>query len=200
MSQDNIKIKTLQEARDRSIQEYDMGVYENTKKLLAAQLRSALGNVHILKQTLSSNGKLIHRRVTDDDELELALDAIVNNEQTDEVDEDGNATKRVYYYISTKDPNVTAIKDLLDRTRGKAAERVEMNLTGKFSLLDLADEVRKLSPADYEVLEGSTMPVGTRKVVQRQTMEEAQRESLYRRSGESQVVLEGDEEDDLMGL
>jgi hypothetical protein len=72
-----------------------------------------------------------------------------------------------------------------------------MNLTGKFSLLDLADEVRKLSPADYEVLEGSTMPVAARKVVQRQTMEEAQREALYRRSGEAQVVSEGEEEDDL---
>jgi hypothetical protein len=181
-------IRNLQEARDRSITDYDEGVYANTMKLLYAELRLALGTVHILKQYTNDSGKILHRRVTDPDEQVVAMDAMVNNSEVLVPGTEGKEDERViYYYIDAKDPNLAAIKDLLDRTRGKAAERVEMNLTGSFSLLDLASEVKKLTPADYEILEGGE----TRTVRPKSpSMEERRRDALY--SGSGNIDIEDD--------
>ena len=83
--------------------------YREADKIANALLSAGLGVSHFFKRL--KDGRF--ERVTDEAEIERLL----NNEQP------GG------YHIFTRDPNVGAINELLNRAVGKAKETVEMDVT-----------------------------------------------------------------------
>lgn len=75
---------------------------------------------------------LVESRVEIEEYLEGLKD---EGDATDDQDEGA-----AYYFITTKEPNNEAIKDMLNRVHGKPRETVDVNQNVKFSLIDLAEK------------------------------------------------------------
>lgn len=72
--------------------------------------------------------------VTDPEEImDYIQGSIVEGDARDDGDPGSS-----YYYLTTREPNNQALDSLLNRALGRARETVEMNLHGRFSLVDLA--------------------------------------------------------------
>lgn len=78
--------------------------------------------------------------VTDQNEIEDYLSGLIENGDMDD-EYDSSAT---YYYMTTKEPNNEAIKDLQNRVHGKPKESLEVDVDVKFSLRGLADNRKGL--------------------------------------------------------
>lgn len=68
-------------------------------------------------------------------EIENYLEELADNNGELSDDQDPGAT---YYYLTTKEPNNEALKDIHNRTFGKPIETVDLNTHHTFSLTDLA--------------------------------------------------------------
>lgn len=95
-------------------------IYDRSKELLSKQMSLAMGLNYLYCDRVISrnkNGDPIKRSkvlITDPDEIKDYL----NGEYTNNPDDD-------YYYITTSQPDVQAIKDLWDRAFGKPAQKIE---------------------------------------------------------------------------
>lgn len=74
------------------------------------------------------------RLVTSQDEIEEYLNGLANEGDMHD-DQDPGAT---FYYMTTKEPNNDAIKDIMNRVHGMPKATLDTNLTVKFSLKGLA--------------------------------------------------------------
>src|SRR5215831_9967144 len=89
-------------------------VTEHLESLLAAQIANACGVQHFFLRD-PSTGQF--KRITDPDEIETALNA-------------EDAGEGSTYWIFSKDPNVQALTDLLNRCIDKPAEHVQVTGDG----------------------------------------------------------------------
>jgi len=116
------KEKVMKELRER--------IMKNANSLFNAAKSSAVGNQYLYKIETKYEGKRRIRSkpilVTNKQEIEDYIDSL--GEEIEDRDEDDN----VYYFISTKEPNVQAIRDLMDRAFGRATEHIE--LAGKVNV------------------------------------------------------------------
>ena len=139
-------------AREKAKLEYDMTMYLNNKKIIAAQLFEAIGAPYIYKRYIEEkeNGKIIYHnvRVTDSSELGTALDYILNNGGNGKDEEIG-----LFFYVNTKSPSPVMMKDVLDRSQGKPKEGMDINFNASFSLLNIAEAAKKLSSGEYKVID-----------------------------------------------
>ena len=107
--------------RNRALRNYRVRVTKLTDKLLNAQLTLALGTAYLIRVDIVNKGQKNERRehviVTDPNEILQYF-----NEETD---------KDTYYYISTKEPDVRAIRDILERTYGKPEQAVDISSKGE---------------------------------------------------------------------
>jgi len=127
-------------------------------QLLDSQLILARGQTFLYKITkelvIDKKGKKTYRNrkpklVIDQAEIEKYLEGLI-----DEGDKNNpKDPKDAYYFITTKEPNNSAIDSILDRTFGKAVSRTE--LTGKdgLPLIPDAETKKKSDKAIDEYLE-----------------------------------------------
>ena len=120
--------RSIQSLEKQAIKEsIDQRIMRSTAPIVDAQLSLARGvsmlyYVHTTKKGVREKPVLIEDRAT----IEAYLaDELENNEED-------------YYFITTKEPNNEAIKNLLDRVHGKPKETMDVNQNVKFSLVELA--------------------------------------------------------------
>lgn len=115
MPKGHVTKKTLEkEAAKALIREL---VMERLRPLVNAQMDNAQGISHFMLRDKSGR----FERVTDVDQIQAALNA-------DDAEEGSS------YYIYTKDPNVQAFTDLLNRTIGKPVDDVQIEHTGGLTI------------------------------------------------------------------
>jgi hypothetical protein len=119
--------KTLE--REQAKQALDKIVREQIEPLCRALMKKAMGVDHFMLRD-PDNGQW--KRLEDPVEIAAALNA------------PGAAEGRTYW-IHTKDPDVAAAKDLLDRAIGKAVEEVKVEHTGKLDLVEKLKGARERS-------------------------------------------------------
>ena len=113
----------------------EIGIALQTKPLLEAWLRAALGSVVILKQV---GGKSIV--VEDKDEVARAVNALK---------EDGGKTvDGQYYFITTKEADTNAIKEIFTRLHGRAKEDGEGD---KNNAINFANALFELARKGLEI-------------------------------------------------
>ena len=109
-------------------EEYQKKVMQAAEPLFASQLHLATGQkflFKIRKKPILKKGKvtgyapLPPKLVTDPVEIEHFLLRLIGQE---ELEKGPGAT---YYFITTKEPNVNAIRDMLDRTFDKASQPIK---------------------------------------------------------------------------
>lgn len=113
-----------------------------TRKLIDTQYNLAMGAIKVFVirshwEGVGKNKRLIKEKpviVEDDEEIANALDHEYG-------DGDSPNDENSYYFVMTKDPDNQAIKDLLDRTFGKATEN--KNLTIEKGMGELLDELEE---------------------------------------------------------
>lgn len=89
-------------------------VFEATDHLLNAQMGLAVGSQYLFKIKTYKGQKSDPILVKSQSEIEAYLRGEYEGSDTE------------YYFMTTKDPDNRALKDLLDRTHGKAKESVEV--------------------------------------------------------------------------
>jgi hypothetical protein len=105
--------------REAELERLRQRIFQATDVLVDAQLGLARGKSFLFKADTDDDGK--SRRpilVTDPEEIAAYLQ------------ENYNELETTYYYISTEKPDNAAIKDLLDRAYGKAAQSLELSGPG----------------------------------------------------------------------
>ena len=107
-------------------------VKPHSKKIVNALTSVSLGQqfVYKLVDIKNEDGKTIKRekmQLEDPKEIEEALNLI----DMGGISEDGET----FYYITTKEPDVRAAKELWDRAYGKAKETVDVNVDDKTGIL-----------------------------------------------------------------
>ena len=133
--------KTLEKMKVKEAM--DQQLMRLTEKLVMAQATLALGQMFLFKieKTWVSTGKNkgYYRngkpvQLTSDEDIEnyLAMDAENNGDINNNQD---GAT--AYYYITAKEPNGEAIKNIFDRVFGRPKESVEHSGSTGFSLMEL---------------------------------------------------------------
>lgn len=133
--------RTLEKIRLRKYME--QRIMKATSKILSAQILIATGQTFLYKIEKKriegpkggiSYQNLPPKLVTATYEIEEYLSGI-----TPEGDaQDENDPSAAYYYLTTKEPNNEAIKNLFDRVHGKPKESVAVEGNVTFSLLGLA--------------------------------------------------------------
>ena len=92
-------------------------------RMVSAQVANAIGIMHLMLR----NEDGTWRKATKADEIEKALNGDPN-----------------LYWISTKDPNVTAFSDLMNRALDKPKEQAqELKLTGEVALVERKERLRR---------------------------------------------------------
>lgn len=102
-------------------------VARNSGKLFNAQLAAALGTSHLFRKVKERNeeGKVIKtyiEEVTDAKTIQEYLDGEYNGGES--LDDETN-----FYFITTRQPNNSAIVAMLDRGLGKVADKLEADVT-----------------------------------------------------------------------
>jgi hypothetical protein len=126
-------LKTLEKEQSREfVRQY---VTEELEPLLAAQIDNAVGIRHLMMRD-PKTGKF--ERITGD------------AKQIDKALKTKNA-----FYIYTKDPNITAFTDLLNRAIDKPAEHIQVAGEGSITIRWQKDEPETLDFAskDYKLLD-----------------------------------------------
>lgn len=127
--------KTLEKLKVKSA--FNQRVLKHADELFNAQYQLARGEqVLMVKITdKDSKGKVIrtyHEQVTDPETIKQFLD-----------DESAMQDNETYYYLSTRSPNNQALEALLNRTFGKATDKVEIEGGSFFKAEKLIIEVVK---------------------------------------------------------
>lgn len=113
-----------------------------TRRLIDTQSILAMGAIKIFVirshwEGTGKNKRLIKEKpeiVSDDEEIASVLDHEYS-------DGDSPNDENSFYFVMTKDPDNTAIKDLLDRTFGKATENKNLTIEkGMGELLDSLED------------------------------------------------------------
>lgn len=127
---------------------FDERILRATDSLINSQLSLAIGQQFLykiekewIKTGETKNGKdigywknLKPKIVESQSEIEMFLEG--EAEYGDKDDE--NDPSATYYFLTTKEPNNEAIKDLQNRVHGKPRETLAVDVTHKFSLKGLA--------------------------------------------------------------
>ncbi len=124
--------------RERMLEEFKDSVARRSRTLMTAQMVLATGSIQVFRIDTEilgegKNKKVIRKRpvlVTSTEEIIDALDYEYANGESPNDDE-------VYYFVTTKDPDNGAVKDLLDRTFGKAKESMAVEHSGTVGLAEL---------------------------------------------------------------
>lgn len=114
--------------KERTHVEVKMRIAKMADSLISAQtvLAKGMNMLYRIDTVKDENGKKKRKKpklVTDQWEIEMYLDALVNNELSSVNDSEH------YYFLTTKVPSNRALDSLLNRAFGKATESVEV--TGK---------------------------------------------------------------------
>ena len=121
--------KTLE--KEAILKAYQQRVMRSTDRLLNYQFSLARGSTYLFKiekeVLIGPKGGRSYRSkkpvlVTDEKEILMYLEGNLIEGDKDN-DKDPAST---YYYITAKDPDPTAIKDMLDRTFGKPAQGISL--------------------------------------------------------------------------
>ncbi len=119
--------------RERMLKEMQDHVASKSRTLMTSQMILAMGTIKVFRidtETVGSGKEKKPVLVTSDYEIINALDYYYAEGESPNDDD-------TYYFVSTKDPDNHAIKDLLDRTFGKAQESVAVQHSGSVGLADL---------------------------------------------------------------
>lgn len=112
--------------RDQALNDFKDRVAKLSQSILDSQLSLARGLQFLYKVAKDEEGqKSKPVLVTSEDEIHDYLDGVYDDQPD------------VYYYLTVKEPNNQAIDSMFNRTFGKAAETVNANVTGTFSLAEL---------------------------------------------------------------
>lgn len=125
--------KTLE--RDAAIKAYQQLVLKNLQPLFRKQLLLAMGQVFVYRKEKHGTGasmRIEHVLLENPHEIADALDKIVNND-ANWPNEDG------FVYVSAKSPEHASIKDMLDRSIGKAADKLDLTSGGDKIVVPLLD-------------------------------------------------------------
>lgn len=113
-------------------------ILQNAQSLFNAAKSAAIGNQYLYKIETTIDPKTKKRTrsrpviVESQIEIEDYIDRLDRENRGETVDDEDDT---VYYFISTKEPNVNAIKDLFDRAFGKPKE--ELEISGSMSISDV---------------------------------------------------------------
>jgi hypothetical protein len=111
--------------REEAARQFKERVARNVDRLFNAQLDKALGEKYLMVITTTKTSKGEHREtsvVTDPQTIKDFLDS----------EEDPNfGEENEYYFISTKPADNMAIDSLLNRSFGRATEKIEMEHSGE---------------------------------------------------------------------
>ena len=98
-------------------------IMQNADSLFNAAKSTAVGNSFLYRIDTTTEGKKTVRSkpilVTDPDEISDYIDAMAHGQEPGD--------DETYYFVTTKEPNVPAIKDLMDRAFGKPSESLELS-------------------------------------------------------------------------
>lgn len=118
--------------REAALEAWHQGVINRTQGLLTVQSVLAFGCIKVMRidshwEGSAKNKKLVKSKpviVEDDDEIIAAIDYEYG-------DGDCPNTDSAYYFVATKDPDNQAINSLMDRTFGRAQEKIDLTSKGK---------------------------------------------------------------------
>lgn len=108
--------------REEAARQFKERVAKNTDRLFNAQLDLALGEKYLMVRTTSGEGR--NRKTT----VEIVTDTETIKEFLD--DETGLNSDTEYYFISTKPANNMALDSLLNRSFGKAEDKLDITTGG----------------------------------------------------------------------
>lgn len=111
--------------REKVMEALRRRIMQSADHLFNAAKSTAIGNQYLWKITTITEGKRKVRSkpelVTDPQEISSFIDCLDRENRGEQVKKDED----VYYFISTKEPNVQAVKELFDRAFGKPKETIE---------------------------------------------------------------------------
>ncbi len=124
--------------REKQIERYKDLTASRTKTIWSSQMILAMGSIKVFRidtETIGEgkNAKRIRKRPVLVESLEEIIDALDYEYAHGENPSDED----MYYFVTTKDPDGMVMKDLLDRTFGKAKESVDVKHSGHIGLADL---------------------------------------------------------------
>lgn len=166
-----VSIATLQKELIR--EHVDQRLMRATDGMVNAQISLARGQqfLYRIKKTYVQTGKTKEGEpigyyknekpelVTTQWEIEAYLEELADNNGELSDDKDESDT---YYFITTKEPNMLAIKDGLDRVHGKPKETQEVNVHNTFSLIGLAQKRAMLDGnKDVTIIDDPMLPPET---------------------------------------
>ncbi len=109
-------------------------IMQSADSLFNAAKSSAIGNQFLFKIVTTYEGKKKIRSkpilVEDIDEISEYIDRLDRENRGDEIP-DEEIDHDVYYFMSTKEPNIQAFKELVDRAFGRNVESVDLTSGGK---------------------------------------------------------------------
>lgn len=108
----------FKEMRDR--------IAKNTDRLLSAQFSIALGQQFLYRIDSRVEGKRTIKEKPVLVTAEWEIRAFLDGEFDDEPDK--------YYYITTKEPDNNALRDMFDRTYGKSKENIDIKTNGELTI------------------------------------------------------------------
>src|SRR3990167_5159742 len=116
--------------RERVLAALRQRIMQSADTLFNAAKSAAIGNQFLFKieTHLEGKRKVRSKPILVDNSIEIQeyIDRLDRENRGDEVEEDEDT----YYFISTKEPNVQAFKELMDRAFGKPAESIDLTSKG----------------------------------------------------------------------
>src|SRR3990167_9426280 len=123
--------ETLQ--KERVLAEIRQRILQSADTLFNAAKSAAIGNQFLFKIVTETVGKKKFRS-----KPILVADPVEIAAYIDQLDKDintgipsGSEDDDVYYFISTKEPNIQAYRELMDRAFGKSTEKVDITSGGR---------------------------------------------------------------------
>ena len=116
---------TLTIMKEMELEEFQKLARQRMDALFYSQLTLALGSMSLFRIDENSNGGREHVLVTDKNEIGDILSQMHGSKS------EGGVYNDVYYYISTKDPDNSALNSILDRAYGRAQQRVDHTTKGE---------------------------------------------------------------------
>lgn len=115
-------------------------IMQSIDSLFNAAKSVAIGNQFLYKIETKMEGKKRVRSkpilVTSEWEINDYIDRLDRENRGEEVEKDED----IYYFISTKDPDVTAVRELLDRALGKPMQNIK---TESDITIDMSKDLKK---------------------------------------------------------
>lgn len=119
--------------KEAVLKELRLRIMRGADALFNAAKSSAIGNQFLYKiVTVMQNKKKVRLKpeiVTDPEEIRNYIDQLSSDLNTGEPS--GDEDDDVYYFISTKEPNIQAFKELMDRAFGKSDAKIDLTTGGE---------------------------------------------------------------------